>query len=328
MTLADPQKKSDLCEYFIFCTDIQGQTDILKEFSVEWYNVSPEANVSPPELTEKIKKTIGTVIPIAEFFEDFISGLSVSQNDCVEKDVYELAGLICNRPPQDVLPSYDNLKILKNSFLKPTLKFEQFSDTFLLFCRSSTPECFYNPIGLWYILLQACAVQIATLAAKISMRGAICFGPAMEIGKKSEHLYGPVLVEAKEIENKHQGQPSGYPRIFFSERVLKFIEEELWLEQVKADKDLSRCLSEVNLKDFIYKDDNDDYMLDFLGEAFRRALMTISGDLLDTVTGLIPNAYAFVESEIEKHKNPSRLHSRYSFLLEYMNSRIGVWKRK
>ncbi|MBN1546937.1 MAG: hypothetical protein JW902_09780 [Syntrophaceae bacterium] len=197
--------------------------------------------------------------------------------------------------------------------LSPTVRIQQFSDTFVLLA----PAIRYSQQGFNKIefvqlehIFQMCSYLIIhSLVLENPIRGGITVGTGIWI---DDHwFYGPALAEAYRLEK----EVAQYPRFVISDSVFKLFDKGT--EIFRATPDILDIIKFYNCKNYLVKDDDGCWILDFLGTQIQKIFSNMNQEVL--------KAYDFVEKCSQIFRDCKKLGPRYSQLQKYMIDRLQLW---
>jgi len=182
-----------------------------------------------------------------------------------------------------------------------------------------------NVINGVLAILTACGgMLLFSLAEKKAFRVGIEVGIGTELS--NGEVYGPALFKAYSLESKI----AQYPRIVIGKELLNYlrnlsekIQQIPNQDQDKEDIELCKRIADKCLK-MIIKDLNDNQILDYLGDEFRKIFDKFPQDDREvSYKEIFKKAFDFVKAEYKKRKElgDSKLASRYSQLYNYFKER-------
>jgi hypothetical protein len=279
--------------YYCACViDVLGQKRLL----ANWSNL-PDNGVLTQEYLQAIKKTVGTVLGFKDHFLSFLDQFDRGPRP------QRFAAL-----PKDKIALYDRAKSC-------IVHVQRLSDTFVF---SSPIQNDHGDISVFpvYRILAACIMAMrVSLAAKVPLRGAISIGTGVEL--EDGGFYGPALAEADSIERR----VASYPRIVVAESVCKFLQSGRAYSPHPLIAQIMEQMSAL-CRDMICRDDDQEWIVDFLGARAREVLGSDEG-----FPPTVKPGYEFVKSEAERFRmaGDAKLAERYNCLLKYFKARISCW---
>jgi len=281
--------------YFLAFIDILGQKEAFAGLSILPQDLNDEAFRT--KLIAAHRETVYFVDNFRKSFEEFISSFVLfgKSSDHVREEKKEL---------------YLELT-------KCNIEYQRFSDCIQVYQCLETQKHHAPILNAVFGILAACGgmMVIALSQKKVFRAGVdIGFGTKLENGE----VYGPALFKAYELENKI----ANYPRIVIGPQVINYLmnlshknpqtqnplREDLEICKRGAD----RCLA------MIEKDEDGYFILDYLGEEFRRFEDNM-GSKATQYSELYRSAFSFTKSELEKwrRKGDDKLVDKYERLYNY-----------
>lgn len=288
--------KREIKYYLVAYIDILGQRESLMKLK----NL-PETVAQRIEFNDVILDTYGFV---RSFREAFFNNLKLFSEDQT------------SLPPQFPPEATAKLKEMKRMNVKSIL----ISDTVILYTPIKDNDIPYPQSGIYAILSSMAIIFQSALGVEKPCRGAIELGWAISL--EEGDLYGYALGKAYELESKI----ADYPRIVVGEELIKFLSTSHQIVQPGIDPllDYSVSMSKVCLE-LISKDDDGCYILDYMGEGFKKYCFSEN----ESTSAMVPNSYQFIEKCIETFKKNEniKLLKRYEKLKNYFDKNIHRWKR-
>lgn len=171
--------------------------------------------------------------------------------------------------------------------------------------------------GVRLMMLGGCWAQLTSLAAKHPLRGGLEVGWGTTL--MPSEVYGAGLVRAYKLES----EIAEYPRVVMGSEILEYLDvvqrqHPTTLFGRNAIQTVEHC------KRFLVRDNDGQFMLDFLGDAFREVASRVPG-----IEETIGDAYAFVRGTYDQFEaeGPPKLAGRYQRLKEYMEGRLEQWEK-
>ena len=271
--------------------DVLGQ----KQKLAAWATM-PADGVATPAFIHGVNQTAGTVL---EFRDRFRAIFDELEKCAIPEKIARLP-----KDGQEKFKRVSECKILV----------ERFSDTFVFSSQLANAHGDASTSPLHSMLVACCQAMIASLAAKVPVRGAITLGMGGVLTDGS--FYGPALAEAHAIES----EIAGHPRVVVSPTVLEFLDADVFSSDqvvrlgMKAVADICRRM--------ICPDIDGCLIVDFIGEQVHKTVPALAEP--------VRMAYEFVRNESERYRvaRDSKLATRYFLLREYLKSRLGLWSLK
>ncbi len=275
--------------YFMAFIDIVGQRDKLKG----WTSL-PKNEAQRKQLAADLTETSEYVKELRQQFDEMYAV------------AHEPTGLL------------DHLDADKRAWVeqrKKTFVWRRgFSDSYIMTVpcwKESAPGVHAG--GIFEAMFGICGIFNWALARQKPFRGGIDIGLGTEIDE--EEVYGPVAVQAYELESRK----AKWPRVLVGEGLSKHLDD---LEQ-RCGNDLAGIHTKINIANcrrLITNYRGGKCMLDVMGEA---AHSVLPQDFTQAVQG----GYQFVVSEERRFQKsgPKKLHRRYSQLQKYIESRLPFW---
>ncbi len=277
--------------YLVAYVDILGQKKELaklKEF--------PTTQEKESEFIKAISDSYGFVKAFRDSFNEFLHAVSpktsTESSSDIEKSLYKM-------------------KIAK-------VQTHVISDTVILSAPLYDEDIKCPSSGIFQILGSVASTFLLSLAFKKACRGGIEIGPSIEMGQGD--IYGYALLEAHRLES----EVAEYPRIVIGNELVQYL--SLAKESVSSNfyDTFNRAMSAICIDELISKDSDDQYVLDYLGEGFKKYI----GSEEATKENVL-QAYEFVNKELYKFRKENKeaiLVDKYSRLKEYFEKNIARWR--
>ncbi len=285
-------KKNDYYfeRYLVVFVDILGQKEDLRKMQG-----IPEDKKELDYFIETIKKTVGKVNFVRDNFTLYFQTLSTK------------------RPDLSLVPAIHH-NDFKASLETPNIINYGFSDSFIIGLPLSKLNVNQVANGLHSALTALCAIGLLSLANKIPLRAGLDVGVACKI--YDDEIYGQALANAYMLESSI----AKYPRFAVGKGLLMCLQSYGNMEcnthrDVVARDTINKC------RDFIIKDLDGIYILDYLGKGIKEAF----NDEL-SIDDVI-KAWEFIKEEHDKfvEKDNIELQMRYSSLMNYFKFKQGIW---
>jgi hypothetical protein len=186
-------------------------------------------------------------------------------------------------------------------------KVQRFSDGIMVYVSLAETDDSFPVSSVFTALICAASIMLISLAKGNPIRVGIGIGGAAEI--EEGELFGPAIGYAHEMESKRAKNP----RIAIHERVIDYLTAHDGLIR-SNDIEYEYVFSISNLcKSMIRKDEDGEYILDYLGNAaWNYSLKSVGRDLINL-------AYTFIKSQKERFEaeGNEKLVGKYSYLLNY-----------
>jgi hypothetical protein len=267
--------------------DLLGQRDIMDGCGLLPHNKD--------EFIEIAKRSVGAISQLHSSFDKFYEALTDNVTTLLL--------------PEEQREAFSHFQATK-------LKFQRFSDGLVVFL-SLANEAQHSPVnGIFGLISAAGSLCLLGLASKKPIRGGADIAWGVELN--DSELYGCVIAKAYELES----EVAKYPRIVLGKEVVDYLNSLLQLPGNELNTQYGRAMAKACLEMICVAPDGV-YMVDFLGEGFRRH---IANSLENSV---YYDARSYVESQEEhwRGKNSSKLADRYKILLEYFQARESEWVR-
>ncbi len=197
---------------------------------------------------------------------------------------------------------------------KTDLRFQRFSDGLVAFLSLANDEKYLPMNGLYSLLASTGSLCLLGLSKKQPLRGGIEIAWGAELN--NNELYGCVVAKSYELES----EIAKYPRIVIGPEFLRYLDLHEILEGEEPEAQYVRSLASM-CKRMIHRDDDGIFMVDYLGQSFKR-YVAHGVDL-----ALYTNAANFVDEQLEywgKELN-EKLQTRYGLLQTYFERNKGYW---
>lgn len=194
------------------------------------------------------------------------------------------------------------------------LNFQRFSDGLVVFI-SLAGDARYSPVnGVYGLMAAAGSLCLLGLASRQPIRGGADIAWGVELNESE--LYGCVVTKSYELES----EVAKYPRVVLGQEMIDYLRTLLHRPADDVDARYERAVAQICLE-MICEAPDGVYMVDFLGEGFRRH---IAHSLESSV---YYDARSYVESQEEhwRGEDNSKLAERYKVLLEYFQAREDMW---
>ncbi len=185
-----------LKSHFVLLIDILGQQRHLDDWRTSQV-ASPRG--ATPDLLNSVNRSAGTVCRLREDFMKFFQGRLKASRESMVRNMNKL--LLSSQPDRD----------RHEGLTQPELKLLQFSDTFVAYSPSTTPQGDLSVGALFSLVGCACMLAPLYWARNVPLRGSLVIGHAGEFPDIG--FYGPALAQAHHLESR----VAKYPRIVVSE---------------------------------------------------------------------------------------------------------------
>ncbi|MCB9217813.1 MAG: hypothetical protein H6616_18245, partial [Ignavibacteria bacterium] len=276
--------------YHVVCfIDILGQQERL----AGWNDLPANGEITA-EFLRALKKTAGSIVAFENHFRDFF-------------EVYwkgEPSGPV-ELLDEEARSQYRELK-------EAQLFAQQFGDTFIFYTpiANSAKEITFSPVV--QMLVACCRAMLLSLAGKTPVRGAIAFGPGVEMRENS--IYGPVLADAYRLESRR----AAFPRVVVAKKLVDLLDDV-----IQSDKRRSTLSYSAKLcRSLICQDSDGEFVVDYLGKftssVFRRH---------DAIKKEVRLASRFALDEAKRFDalGDKKLADRYWKVVEYVQPRMWHW---
>jgi hypothetical protein len=277
--------------YLIVFFDQLGQREKLRKITA-----IPTTEAEEQEFIELTKESIGRVLHIRDAFKNYFESASLYN------------------PNLNLVPTEYRDEFL-SSQKRADLIFYGISDAVVIAVPlMSTDENCAAVNGIHDAFVATCGIGLLSLSVRVPMRAGLDVGVATQIDDKE--IYGPALESAFYLESKL----AEYPRLLVGKELINYL---FCVENQKCNTRIGEVAKETAkyCRQMIIQDTDGRYMLDFLGENFKKAIEnTIEPNL-------VASAFDFVLEQYRRYsKNENdKLASRYYRLLRYCHSRKKVW---
>jgi hypothetical protein len=279
--------------YLVVFVDVLGQRHLLRQMRGLPEKTDQEQMA---EFVILLKKTVGTVKALREYFERFFEGYNRQHFDL--KDL-----------------NLEQKRLFEQSYSNP-LKLYMFSDFIIVFLSLRDDINKVPMRGVYAALASAASTFLTMLASKRIIRGGIDIGVGTELSDKE--IYGAALSRAYELESKM----AQYPRIIIGDELINYIH---W-HQSKSEGNVFDAMNKI-MADLVISliaiDDDGFPFLDYLGKGFKQNIAKKS-----VKPEIIKKAYDFIleESVRCQDSRDSKLAFRYTLLRNYFDHRMSLWQ--
>jgi hypothetical protein len=273
---------------FVAYLDVLGQRDELRQLTG-----LPTDSAKLHEFQATLKKTLGVVLNLRTLFKEYF-------------EQYLRPSKILRALPR---AQQAEIRALRRS----KISFYGFSDSFVVAVPLRTKNEHASEMNsVFGAIVASCFIPICALASGHALRGGIDVGVSVPL--PGGEIYGAGLERAYTLESR----VAGYPRIVVGDELLEYL--SFVSKQIAATpagtgarETAQRCLS------FFTKDTDEQYILDFLGDAFR----AFAAERLPRE--ILVRAYDFVARQQSAFLGDEKLKARYEQLHAYLELRRTVW---
>jgi hypothetical protein len=265
--------------------DILGQRD-----SMKGCGLLPD---NKEEFIKIAKKSVGVISQLHSSFDTFYKALTENTTN------FQI--------PEEHREKFQHFQTTK-------LKFQRFSDGLVVFI-SLANDSTHSPVnGLYGLIASSGSLCLLGLASQNPIRGGADIAWGVELNESE--LYGCVIAKSYELES----EVAKYPRIVLGNEIIDYLNSLIQNPENDINSQYGREMAKCCLE-MICKAPDGVFMVDFLGEGFRRNI----ANTLDI--SVYSEALAYVKAQLElwRNKNNSELIERYEILFEYFMSRKSVW---
>ncbi|HUT57020.1 MAG TPA: hypothetical protein VNA25_03985, partial [Phycisphaerae bacterium] len=198
-----------------------------------------------------------------------------------------------------------------------TLGTQWFADTFVFYAPTYNARGDLSTVPLTYFLMACCLAMLDSLANGRPVRGALCVGQGIEVGK--DNFFGPAFAQAHYLESKC----ADFPRIVVSPETLRFAQEVALQDTTDEMAERMRRLA-CRCSTLIIKDADGQFIVDYLGRGVRDF---VTGQNLEKLTAGVLAAYTFAVKEERRFTDEKnlKLACRYRLLRQYIELRLPIW---
>lgn len=276
--------------YLVVFFDQLGQRDTLRKITD-----LPTSDAEKHEFIEVMKKSVGRVINIREGFQKYFDEA---------KSYTPNPKLVHPKQRKDFLAT-QNIDI----------KFYGISDAVIIAVPLLREDDNCTAInGIFNAFIATCGIGLLSLSIDVPMRAGLDVGIATKID--DNEIYGPALERAYYLESNL----AEYPRFVVGQELVNYL---FWAENKETTSTIGQVAKGLAkyCREFIIKDSDGRYILDFLGAKIKEA----SRGVIDKK--IVSSALNYVTSQHEKYvkEGNDKLASRYYRLLVYFNSRKSIW---
>jgi hypothetical protein len=276
--------------YFVAFVDLLGQREHLRQLTG-----LPKVIAPTDPMVVALKRSWGAVHLIRMLFVDFFQELS--KGGALSRSL---------PPPQ----RQALLRMTKTNVL-----YDSFSDSIVVAVPLKAPPGDPTPAnGVWAALLAVASTATLALAAKHPLRAGIDVGVAARV---SEHeIYGAALERAYTLESRI----AQHPRLAVGDELIAYLQHVSDLPPDNVGNRIASMQAGI-ARSFIFKDNDGQAALDYLGAAVKGAL----------AGGFQPSrvqvAYDFVVAQEAKWvaQGNTTLVDRYRAVRSYFASRADIW---
>ncbi len=273
--------------YFILFLDILGQRKALRSIKA-----LPADKSGVPDFARIISDSYGKVSYIRKAFQEFYE---IERNQNLPKEIIPREHFETYKDSQKFEVLYYGMSDSMVVAVPITDRYEH--------CSAVT--------GIYNSLVAACHVFHTALISEIVVRAGLDVGIAAQI--EDREIYGPALERAYFLESNI----ADYPRMVIGSELLRYLD---YLEKSQCATlygNLAKMIGN-QCKEIIIKDDDNQYMLDFLSSKMHQYTSSI------ITSEHFKRGMSFVQQQYEKCSEP-KLKNRYKRLLAYFESRKDIW---
>lgn len=219
------------------------------------------------------------------------------------------------QPPAHATPEQaEQLRLLRSSEIRTFF----FGDTIVVYAPVRGEEHAVLMRDIYAVIQFATSMMVAALEYKLAVRGCVEVGHAVQL--RSGGLYGPVLLEALELESKI----AKVPRVVVGPNIRKLLLSLIKPTpttglQRQMHADVEQCIQLLYLDD-VSGERVPQYIVDYLGE--HNAAKTTVPEI-DT---LLSNAVRWSDEQVNCFRSTNvEIAEKYAYLSKYINSRRRWW---